>query len=389
MNSQILSELSSVTPGGSQTLSKQANRYPANYPKGLYHGCGGRVYDLDGKEYIDLISGLGAISVGYCNPKVDLKVMAQLRDGVSFSLPTVVEWEAARKLTELVPGTDMWKFGKTGTDGVLMAVRAARAFTGRKEILTFGYHGCTDHFECLGTRQAGMIDMRSWTHPWEYMKTLTRYAAVVLEPWMLTQTITKEIREYCNKYGTLLIADEVVTGGRFEGFTASSYIKVVPDLYVLGKGLANGFPLCAVGGTRRIMSTFERDDFFASGTFNGETVSLAAFLATQKILTEKIPTMVKHGKDIQDWFNQQFAGLASCVGYPTRLDFQFLNKNDKYKFWQEMCKREVLIGYNNFIMADHTNEDVDKIKDAIYDVRTNFDKVELEGPIPSEALKRG
>src|SRR6266700_2435198 len=85
------------------------------------------------------------------------------------------------------------------------------------------------------------------------------YAAVVLEPWTLKQIITKDIREWCTRTGTLLIADEVVTGGRFEQFTASNFLQVMPDLFVLGKGLANGLPLCAVGGTRRIMSVFERD----------------------------------------------------------------------------------------------------------------------------------
>jgi glutamate-1-semialdehyde aminotransferase len=368
-----------------------ANRYPSNYPKVLTNGYKGHVWDEDGKEYIDLISGLGAISVGYSNGQVNRSVEDQLERGVSFSLPTRLEWEAAETLTQLVPGTDMWRFGKTGTDGVLMAVRAARAFTGRTKILTSGYHGCNDQFESLnGTRRAGMLDLHADIQhiaglPWSGSRD---YAAVVLEPWILEQQYSQKLREWCDTTGTLLIADEVVTGGRFEGFTASAHIEVVPDLYVLGKGLANGFPLCAVGGTRRIMETFERDDFFASGTFGGETVSLAAFLATEGILRNKIKQMIWNGSRIQEAFNKVFKD-AKCVGYPTRLDFQFDVKENKWIFWQEMCKRGILIGYNNFIMADHTEEDVTKIINAIYETFNVMGVTALEGDIPTEAIKRG
>lgn len=380
-----LSEQSSFTPG--QTLSKMPNRYPSNYPKALTNGFRGHVWDEQGNKYVDFISGLGAISVGYCNPSVNLAVEEQLQRGVTFSLPTRLEWEAAEILTQLVPGTDMWKFGKTGTDGVLMAVRAARAYTGRTKILTLGYHGCSDHFECLGTRKAGMIDMSEFTKQFLFKPIESDlYAALILEPWMLEQTITQDIRDWCTKTGTILIADEVVTGGRFEGFTSSNFIKIVPDLYVLGKGLANGFPLCAVGGTRRIMSTFERDDFFASGTFNGETVALAAFLATQEILDRQIVQMVNNGSRIKEAFNK-LPWSAKCVGYPTRLDFQFDTQMKKFKFWQEMCKRGVLIGYNNFIMADHTEEDVTYIINAIYDYFKVKDKVELKGTLPQGMVR--
>lgn len=382
--------LNKYTPGGSQTLSKQSNRYPENYPKVLSHGKSGHVLDEQDNEYIDLISGLGAISVGYSNSYINNKVEDQILRGVSFSLPTKIEGLVAQRLTELVPWTEQWRFGKTGTDGVLMAIRAARALTERTKILTFGYHGCTDHFECLGTRRAGMLDLTEYTH--QYTARLDysdeSYAALVLEPWILEQTITCGIRDWCTETGTLLIADEVVTGGRFEGFTASSYLKIQPDIIVMGKGLANGFPLCAVGGTRRIMSVFERDDFFASGTFGGETVSLSACLATTDILSTQIKKMIWNGSRIQEAFNKLFKDYGVCAGYPTRLDFKFKEQINKWKFWQEMCNQGILIGYNNFIMADHTDEDITKVISAMFKVHKNFNKVEFKGPIPSEALRK-
>lgn len=365
-----------------------ANRYPANYPKTLIKGKGGKVYDEDGNEYLDLISGLGAVSVGYANDVVDNAAYLQMRKGTIFSLPSPIEYEVAQKLTKLVPGTDQWKFGKNGTDGTLMAIRAARALTGRNKILTSGYHGCSDHFECLGTRRAGMIDMSEFTHKLQYpFYHDDSYAAVILEPWLLKQNYGETLRQWCDITGTLLIADEVVTGGRFEGFTASDYIKVKPDIFVLGKGLANGFPICAVGASRSIMSVFERDDFFASGTFGGECVSLAAAKATLDILESSIPKMVWNGSRIKEAFNK-LPWEAKAVGYPTRLDFQFKDEVTKYTFWQEMCKRGVLIGYNNFIKADNTDAEVTRIIETIFEVYKILDTAKLEGPIPQTAVRK-
>lgn len=384
------------TPGGSQTLSKMANRYPAVYPKVLSHGKAGHVFDIEGNEYIDLISGLGAISLGYTDPYINQVIETQLHNGISFSLPTAWEYHLSKKLTDLVPWTEQWKFGKTGTDGVLMAVRAARAITGKQKILTFGYHGCTDHFECLGVRKAGMLDMSTYTRKLLMDYTTTeQYAAVVLEPWILEQTITQELRDWCNRTKTILIADEVVTGGRFQTFSASSFIKIQPDIIVMGKGLANGLPLCAVGGTRRLMSVFERDDFFASGTFNGETLSLAAGVATSETLSSLIPKMVWNGSRIKESFNKlSWPDNTQAVGYPTRLDFQFKTPQHKYLFWQEMCKNGVLVGYNNFIMANHTDEDTTKIIDAIFNsfkVLKQYWKdpmAHIDGALPENAVLR-
>lgn len=371
--------LKQYTPCGAQTLSKMACRYPSIYPKVLSHGKDGHVWDENGAEFIDLIAALGAVSVGYAHPSVNEAISRQMRSGASFSLPHALEYHVAKKLTELVPNTDMWKFGKNGTDGTVMAVRAARAYTGRTKIMTVGYNGCADQFEIKGTRKAGIPSVLDPTiekaeyNNYTVFKRLVNfedYACVLMEPMIFDYPevgFLETIREWCDKSGTLLIFDEVVTGGRFEKFTAQSYLQVVPDLTVLGKAIANGLPLCAVGGRRPIMETFERDDFFASGTFGGECLSLAAFLETQDVLVKSIEKMVVQGTNIKATFNIAFEGLAECKGYPTRLSFTFPSDTHKYLFWQEMCKRGVLVGYTEFIMASHTDEDVEKICNAIQD----------------------
>jgi len=384
-NDIIWNLLKQYTPGGSQTLSKMPNRYVEGvYPKVLSQGKGGRVLDVDGNEFIDLISGLGAISVGYSNHDINLEVIRQLQKGITFSLPTEWEYKVAERLTKLVPGTEMWKFGKNGTDGTVYAVRAARAYTGRDKIMTVGYNGCADVFEVKGNRNAGvpkilgnLITKATYNDLGSFKDLLTQeYACVLMEPMVYDApyeifldtpvNFLQEVQELCRQTGTLLIMDEVVTGGRYKNFVAHIDFKVLPDMVVLSKGIANGFPLSAVGGRRTIMETFERDDFFASGTFGGETISLAACLETLNQLEKALPTMYQYGVVIKDCFNYLFESKAICKGYPTRLTFDFPTKEHKALWMQEMCLEGVLTGYSNFIMADHTEQDVKDICMAMY-----------------------
>jgi glutamate-1-semialdehyde 2,1-aminomutase len=390
-----------LTPLGGQTLSKLPERFVSVYPKMLDGGKGCVVRGSNGWNYIDLIAGLGAVSVGYNNNRINRAVVNQLAKGVSFSLPNSLEADVAEKLCQLMPEMEMWKYAKSGTQANEYAVRAARAYTGRTKILTIGYNGCNDQFEILGTRNAGVpkclgttIDKVVFN---ELFRSHEKLACVLLEPMVFDEPNTgflEWIRSECDRTGTLLIFDEVVTGGRFEGFAAYRHFNVIPDIVTVGKGLANGFPLAAVGGKRSIMSTFERDDFFASGTFNGEAISLAAALETLHILEEQIPEMVRHGSEIKTAFNQLFKGKAVCKGYPTRLKFEFPSPEHKALWMQQMCLEGVLTSGTNFIMADATDADVKWIINEMIDTHKfmsmHWDnpKEVLEGPLPTEVLLR-
>ncbi len=394
-----------VTPCGSQTLSKMPCRFVEGvYPKVLDRGHDGHVWDLDNNEYIDLISGLGAVSVGYANEDINLAAWSQMCKGTSFSLPNALEAEVAERLCQLVPHTEMWKFGKNGTDATVMAVRAARAITGRTKILSVGYNGCADVFEAAGTRRAGIPKAlgdfieKAVYNDIESFQCLRdeNYACLIMEPMVYEypqKYFLEALRDLCTETGTILIFDEVVNGGRFGQFVSQSYFGVVPDLTCLGKAIANGFPLCAVGGTRQFMSVFERDDFFASGTFGGEAVSLAACLETVNSLQAAIPQMVNNGTRIQEAFNKIFNGQAKCEGYPTRLIFKFPTSELKALFMQEMCLRGVLIGHANMIMASHTDADVTNIVNAIYEsyrvLNDNWKTPTsvMKGKLPQDALK--
>lgn len=403
---RIYKLLKQYTPNASQTLSKMANKFVNPiYPKVLSHGKGGRVWDVDGNEYVDMIAGLGAISIGYSNGQVNRQVTVQLDKGVLFSLPTMLEYEVAKRLTEIVPFTEQWKFLKTGSEATTAAVKAARAITGRNHVMVCGYHAWMDWYAIVNNRKAGiprfneiLVKKVTYGKFEDFKELLTeKYACIIMEPyvWEMPESgFLEYIQDCCEESGTLLIFDEVVTGGRTEDFTASSLFGIEPDLITLSKGIANGFPLSAIGGKREIMSVFERDDFFVSGTFGGECVSLSACLATLNILEEKITYILSIGLEIKNYFNDLFKMTgAICKGYPTRLTFDFPTPEHKALFMQEMCLNGVLTGYSNMVMADYTKEDVNKILNAIRVSNSvlidNWDNPlgALRGSLPVEALR--
>jgi glutamate-1-semialdehyde 2,1-aminomutase len=391
-----------LTPFGTQTMSKAPDRYVNGvYPKLLTRGMGSHVWDVDDNEYIDWISALGPISVGYCNDYVDNHIKVQMMKGIVFSMPNELEAQVADRLSQIIPSMEMSKFTKTGSDACTMAVKAARAYTGRTSVVVCGYHGWHDWYSIVNDKKAGIPDiLAGYTKKGVYnnLDSFKRNmpACIILEPMVVAypeKGFLEGLRDWCTQNRVVLIFDEVVTGARFEKFAAQEYFGVRPDLTVLSKGIANGMPLAVVGGRREIMKTFERDDFFASTTFGGECLSLAACLATLDILHTQIPEMARKGAIVKMVFDQAFSGSAFCIGYPTRTQFEFPGVPHKALFWQECAKRGILFGYNNFVMAAHTQEDIDRtcnvIEDAAAIVKTfwNDPQSRLEGDLPVEALR--
>lgn len=289
-SNELLDRATKTIPFGSQTFSKSHLFYPVgSSPLYVSHGEGARIFDVDGQDYVDLVNGLLPVVLGYRDPDVDDAVRRQLnRAGMSFSLATRLESELAEKLIELIPCAEMVKFGKTGTDVTTAAVRLARAYTGKQNILYSGYHGWADwsiartfgkNHGVLGTphsqpfvfgdKPGAQKLIQSW-HP----------AAVVVEP-----TDNKEflhwLRQECNRFGALLIFDEIQTGFRYSMGGAQGYFEVKPDLACFGKSMANGMPISALVGKRDIMKMMDgTQGMFYSGTFFGDTLSIAAALAT-------------------------------------------------------------------------------------------------------------
>ena len=145
-----------VIPLGSQTFSKSRTQYPVGIsPLYVDRALGAEIWDVDGNKYIDLVSALASITLGYGDKKVSKAVRKQLKSGVSLSLPTILESEVAELICEFVPSAEMVRFGKNGSDATSAAIRLARAYTGRDHVIVCGYHGWQDWFIGSTTRNKG------------------------------------------------------------------------------------------------------------------------------------------------------------------------------------------------------------------------------------------
>jgi glutamate-1-semialdehyde aminotransferase len=375
-----------VIPSATQTFSKGRRAYVEGVgPAFVARARGSRVWDVDGHEYIDYPMGLGAVTLGHAYPAVNEAVSRQLADGVSFSLAHPLEVELAEALTEVIPGADMVRFGKNGSDATSGAVRAARAVTGREVIACCGYHGWQDWFIATTSRRRGIpAAVCELTVPFAYndlgslervfAEHAGRVAAVIMEPVGVVPPapgFLEGVRDLARRHGALLIFDEIVTGFRLALGGAQALFGVVPDLACFGKGLGNGFPIAAVVGRREIMEVF--DEIFFSFTFGGEAASLAAALATVREMCDKpvIAHLWRQGERLRDGLNARVraAGLArhvECVGYPPRTVVTFADPDGgdpavlKTLFLQESITRGVLLGGGMNVSFSHDDADVER-----------------------------
>ena len=374
-------------PLGSQTFSKSRTQYPVGIsPLFIDRARGCHVWDLDGNKYIDLVSSLASVTLGYGEPRVNAVVRKQLKKGVSFSLPGVLEVEVAEMICQLVPSAEMVRFGKNGTDATTAAVRLARAYTGKDRILVCGYHGWQDWYIGSTTRNKGVPKATSdLTEVFKFndLESLRKIlnekndvACVVMEPMnvnMPDQGFLEGVRELTKKHGVILVFDETITGFRFSEGGAQELFKVIPDLSTFGKGIANGFPLSVVVGKREIM--MEMEEIFFSGTFGGELLSLAAAKTVLELhLRNKVvPKLREIGQELQNRTNLAISetnttNLLSLSGHPT---WAFLNWTGseaysseflKTYFMQEMFQQGVLIlGTHNVNLA-HSIKELNQIE---------------------------
>jgi glutamate-1-semialdehyde 2,1-aminomutase len=366
---KFLDVAESRIPLGSQTFSKSKTQYPvgvsplfAKYAKGAY------IWDIDKNKYLDLVSALAAVTLGYQNRRIDSAVKRQLKKGVTLSLPTKLEYEVAELIGLMVPSAEMVRFAKNGSDATAGAVRLARAYTNKKIVAMCGYHGWQDWSIVTTSRNAGVpTEVGELTKTFKYndidslMKLFNEFpnqiACVIMEPMnseFPQGNFLQKIRELCDREEALLIFDETITGFRYNKGGAQELFGVKPDLCTFGKGIANGYPLSVVAGKREIMRGME--SIFFSGTFGGELLSLTA--AREVLLMHQLdlvaPKLINIGERINDGLNQiivelDLGTILRTSGHPswTFLNWSADNENsvDELKtfFLQEMFKEGVLV----------------------------------------------
>lgn len=383
-----LARAENVTPSGAQTYSKSRRTLPPGIVP-LYadraEGC--RIWDVDGNEYVDLISGLAAVNLGYGDPEVIAAVTRQLSLGVTISLSHPLEAIVSQQIIDLVPCAEMVHFGKNGSDATTAAIRIARGFTGRDHVITCGYHGWQDWY-------IGAIESRGFGIPKAFSELLhpvpyndlgaveaelkrNPTAAMIMEPMTMewpNSGYLEGVRALTEKHGAVLIFDEMVTGFRFANGGAQEYFNVTPDLAAFGKGMANGFPLSAVAGRRELMKVLETA--FISGTFGGELLSLTAAnvvlnrIATTNVLSDIAAIGVDLLTRIQAIVDEfELGDVLTFAGHPS---WSFLvwnpevpNLTDvKNLFMQEMSRNGVLMIATHDIMAAHDEAALAQIANA-------------------------
>lgn len=267
-------------------------------PSRMSRSSGYRVWDENHREYIDYIMGLGSVALGYGHTEVTRAAVEAIEDGVVGPLAPVLEEDVASEISDLMPWVEQVRFLKTGAEAMAAAVRLARVATGRDQILGCGYHGWLDWCQSAegvprSTRDLyGELPFNDPGAGRERIRAVgDGLAAVVFEPVIHGEPDAEwlaMLREETERIGALLIVDEIKTVCRIAVGGACERYGIRPDLVVMGKALANGFPLAAVGGRAQAMAGVGRS--WISSTLATEFVSLAAARATLEVMVaRKVP----------------------------------------------------------------------------------------------------
>lgn len=367
-------------PLGAQTFSKSKLQFPDGSPLFLTHGDGAYVYDVDGNDYVDLVSALLPNILGYRDPDVDWAVRNQLDRGASLSLATELEADLAERLHQHIPCAEMVRFGKTGSDVTTAAVRLARHVTGRDRILSAGYHGWSSEFvgpdpmrgNGVPRQVSELTDIAEYgsTSMLGLLRISQRYAAVIVEP-ETNHNFLQNLRTVCNETGTILIFDEIITAFRWEGGSAQKKFGIIPDLATMGKAMANGLPISAIVGKKEIMRKMAPPDgIFFSGTYMGECLSLAAAIATlDKIQRENVTsTIIRNGDFLREEIRRliKFFNLEQDISVDDTpiLRLKFSDEKKPKLFMRLMAANGVLIIGSNNLSLSHKSPQFTRILSA-------------------------
>ncbi|MEV0465827.1 glutamate-1-semialdehyde 2,1-aminomutase [Nocardia tengchongensis] len=409
-SNDLQARLHDLVPGGAHTYARGADQYPEQMAPILVRGNGARVWDADGNEYVEYGMGLRSVTLGHGFAPVVDAVARTIADGVNFSRPTELELLAAEDFLSLVPGADMVKFAKNGSDTTTAAVRLARAVTGRETVAICDqpFFSVDDWFIGVTEMNAGIPAAATVKFRYNDLESLEDalrgddIACVILEQATALADpapgFLEGVRALCDRHGTLLIFDEMITGFRWSAGGAQQLYGVVPDLSCWGKAMANGFPLSALAGKREYMELgglrTDADRVFLLSTTHGpETASLAAFRAVVQTYRSSDPVarMEASGRRLAAGVNAiaadlgiaeylEVAGRPSCLVFLTRDPEGVASQPFRTLFLQELLDRGVL-GQSFVNSAAHTDADIDHTIDACQSAAKTYRKALEQGTV--------
>ena len=436
------------TPKSAEAHKKNLKRLPLGvasnyraydpYPIFVAEASGSKFRDLDGNEYIDHNLCFGTLMAGHSHPAVVKAVQDRITKGTAYGMPHNMEWELAEEICTRFP-VEMCRFASSGTEATMHAVRLARAAAGRDKIIKFegGYHGLHDAALVsvkphppqddlgdiknpkpvpggLGVPKASVANVVSATV--NDLETVERrfrenpneIAAIILEPIMMNVGLCmpqpgflQGLRDLCDKYGALLIFDEVKTGAKLCWGGASEYFGVKPDMICLAKSIGGGLPLAAFGTHKRVMNLISDHKVFHGGTYNTNPISMAAGLATfREILTrDNYAHVEKVSKKLVDGYRriigkvglQGYVAFAGANGALMFAPQEIRNYRDWLGVDVELWKHYWFGMVNRGVMAQpywwdeqwtmsvqHTEADIDKHLSALEDLAPALAKAQQE-----------
>lgn len=324
----------SMIPGGTQLLSKRPEMFlPGHWPAYYEKAKGCEIWDLDGNSYIDMsYMGVGACILGYADEDVDNAVKETIDKGSATTLNCPEEVQLAQTLCEIHPFADMVRYARTGGEAMAIAVRIARAKSGKDLILFCGYHGWHDWYLAANLADGSALDghllpglepkgvprtLKGTAIPFKYNdaeeflslinKHKTEISAVVVEPirnYYPKEGFLETIREKTKRLGIVLVFDEITSGFRLNIGGAHLQFGVDPNIAVFAKAISNGYPMAAVIGNSEVMGAAQ-ETFISSTSWTERTGPVAALATINKLKGKKVPDhLIKAGREIQDGWSR-------------------------------------------------------------------------------------
>lgn len=346
-SAEAFEEAKKVIPGGVNSPVR-AFKSVGLTPLYIDHAKGSKVYDINGNEFIDYVGSWGPLILGHAHPEVIAQIQDYAEKGTSFGAPTLIETEMARIVTERVPSVDIVRMVNSGTEATMSALRLARGYTKRNKIVKFegSYHGHADSLLIKagsGVATLGLPDspgipesvaVNTITVPYNDLDTLKEVfhtfgediAAVIVEPIAGNMGVVpplpgflQGLRDITEKYGSLLIFDEVMTGFRVHLNCAQGLFGITPDLTCLGKVIGGGLPVGAYGGKREIMERIAPSGpIYQAGTLSGNPLAMIAGYTTLRLLGE--PGVYEELERKSSKLEEGFAQNAREAGIPCTIN---------------------------------------------------------------------
>ncbi len=387
-SNEMYEDAKKLIPGAILGIRRPYNFVPGEYPIFFESAKGGKVFDVDGNEYLDMLCAYGPIIIGHREEEIDNAVIQQIQEkGFCFSLTQQIQNKLAAKLIELIPSAEKVVFVKTGSDATTTAIRVARANTDRLKVIRCGYHGWHDW--CVEVK--GGVPEKLYEDVLEFpyndldalediLKTYgTETAAIIITPvghplaaevQMPKKGFLEGVRALADKYGIVLIFDEIRSGFRINMGGAQKEFGVTPDVSVFGKAMANGYPIGAVVGKAEFMKVLA-DKVFLSSTFFPNSLEQVASLTTINMLErDDILSKIKKkgemfGAELEK-IKQNSEIDISISGVPF-MPFITFNKDPQkhYKklrngFYTELIRKNVFLQpyHHGYIAYRHSDKDL-------------------------------